>query len=394
VETLTSDMDTMSDSRPVTIFNVGALHFGTDSALDCAADFLKLNLTSVFLVTMPPTLGLCAPLIDRLRANGLAVTVWHDIAGEPTLAELNRAMDAARAARVDGVIGLGGGSAMDVAKMVAALFDGHQRINDVIGVDRLNRRALPLACIPTTAGTGSEVTPIAVFDDEEAELKMGVVSRYLVPDFAYLDPRLTVSMPRAVTASTGLDALTHCIEAYANRFSHPLVDVYALAGIRLIAENIERACGTPDDLDARAAMQRAALYGGLCLGPVNTAAVHALAYPLGGEFHIAHGVANSLLLPHVLRFNLEAAPRRYAEVADALGIQRSGDDVADAMAGIDRIADLSRRCGIEAGLSAYGISSNAIPGMAAAAMSVTRLLERNLREVTEEDAVRIYQAAL
>jgi alcohol dehydrogenase class IV len=141
-------------------------------------------------------------------------------------------------------------------------------------------------------------------------------------------------------------------------------------------------------------MQRAALYGGLCLGPVNTAAVHALAYPLGGEFHIPHGVANSLLLPHVLRFNLEAAPGRYADVAQALGVPRSGDDLADARAGIERIADISRRCGIEAHLSAYGISSNAIPGMAAAAMSVTRLLERNLREVTEEDARRIYEAAL
>jgi len=384
----------MSDSRPLTIFNVGALHFGTDSALDCAADLSGRGLKSAFLVTTGPTLGLATPLVERLRAEGLAVTLWHDIAGEPTLAEFERAMAAARAAGADCVIGLGGGSAMDVAKMVAALFDGHQRIADVIGVDLLSRRALPLACIPTTAGTGSEVTNIAIFDDEATELKKGVVSRHLVPDTAYLDPRLTVTMPRAVTASTGLDALTHCIEAYANRFSHPLVDVYALAGIRLIAANIERACTAPDDLDARAAMQRAALYGGLCLGPVNTAAVHALAYPLGGEFHIPHGVANALLLPHVLRFNLRAAPARYAEVAQALGIARSGDDMADARAGIDRIAALSRRCGIEAGLSAHGISSNAIPGMAAAAMTVTRLLERNLREVREDDARRIYEAAL
>jgi alcohol dehydrogenase class IV len=215
-----------------------------------------------------------------------------------------------------------------------------------------------------------------------------------VPDYAYLDPALTVTMPRSVTASTGIDALTHCIEAFANKFAHPLVDMFALEGIRLIVANIERACKDGSDLEARAAMLRASYYGGLCLGPVNTAAVHALAYPLGGEFHVPHGVANSILLPHVLRFNLEAAPSRYAQVAEAVGVLRSGNDLADAQAGVERIADISRRIGIAPGMSAYGISSNAIPHMAAAAMTVQRLLMRNLREVTEADAARIYEAAL
>jgi len=384
----------VSESRPVTLHNVGTLRFGADVALDCTADFGRRGLRSILLVTTGPTRGLCDPLVESFRRKGLAVAIWHDIAGEPTLAEFGRALECARDHRVDGVVGLGGGSAMDVAKLVASLVDGRQRIDDIIGVDLLQSRALPLACIPTTAGTGSEVTPIAILEDEADALKKGVVSPHLVPDFAYLDPRLTASMPRAVTASTGLDALTHCIEAFANRFAHPLVDVYARAGIRLIVNNIEQACTDGRDLSARAAMLRASLYGGLCLGPVNTAAVHALAYPLGGEFHVPHGVANSILLPHVLRFNLEAAPARYAEVAEAMGIARTGDDRADALAGIDRIADLSRRCGIDGGMSAYGISANAIPGMAAAAVTVTRLLERNLRPVTEEDAARIYQAAL
>ncbi len=384
----------MNESRPIALVNVGTVRFGTDAALACADDFAARGLGSAFLVTGAPTRPLTEPLVDACRAKGIAVTIFDGIAGEPTLTEFRTAMAAAKAVRADCVIGLGGGSAMDVAKLVAALIDGAQGIDEVIGVDLLKARALPLACIPTTAGTGSEVTPIAILEDEQADLKKGVVSPYLVPDYAYLDPALTVSMPRTVTASTGIDALTHCIEAYANKFAHPLVDMFALAGISLIVAHIERACADGSDIEARAAMLRASYYGGLCLGPVNTAAVHALAYPLGGEFHVPHGVANSILLPHVLRFNLEAAPARYAQVAQALGIARTGDDLADAQAGVERIAEISKRIGIAPGMSAYGISANAIPHMAAAAMTVQRLLMRNLREVTEEDAARIYEAAL
>ena len=283
---------------------------------------------------------------------------------------------------------------MDVAKLVAALIEGKQSILEVLGVNLLAGRPLPLACVPTTAGTGSEVSPIAILGDEDEDLKKGVVSPHLVPDFAYLDAALTVSMPRAVTASTGIDALTHCIEAFANRFAHPVVDVFALEGMRLVVQNIERACADGSDLEARGNMLRASYYGGICLGPVNCGAVHALAYPLGGEFHVAHGVSNSILLPHVLRFNMEAAPDRYAQMAEGLGVRRTGDDSADAAAGIERIASISARIGIPPGMSHFGISSNAIPHMAAAAMTVTRLLERNLRTVSEADARAIYEAAL
>jgi alcohol dehydrogenase class IV len=384
----------VNESRPIALVNVGTVRFGTDAALQCAGDFAQQGFTSTFLVTTPATRALCEPLIAACAERGLAVTLFDSIAAEPTLTEFHAACAAAKDCGANAVIGLGGGSAMDVAKLVAALIDGAQSIDDVIGVDLLKGRALPLACIPTTAGTGSEVTPIAILEDEQADLKKGVVSQYLVPDYAYLDPALTVTMPRAVTASTGFDALTHCIEAFANKFAHPLVDMFALEGIRLIIANIERACADGRDLEARAAMLRASYFGGLCLGPVNTAAVHALAYPLGGEFHVPHGVANAILLPHVLRFNLEAAPARYAQVAEAVGVPRTGNDLADARAGVERIAAISQRIGIAPGMSAYGISANAIPHMAAAAMTVQRLLVRNPREVTEQDAVRIYEAAL
>ncbi|ODT86713.1 MAG: alcohol dehydrogenase [Sphingobium sp. SCN 64-10] len=384
----------MTLNRPVTIHNVGTVRIGKGVVLDCAGDLAARGATSVFLVTTPPTRGLCAPLIGALADRGLAVTVWDALTGEPTIQDFHAATREARQSRADAVVGLGGGSAMDVAKLVAALIDGRQTIEQAIGVDLLAGRALPLACIPTTAGTGSEVTPIAILSDEEEDLKKGVVSPFLVPDFAYLDPELTVSMPRAVTASTGVDALTHCIEAFANRFAHPMVDVFALDGMRLIAAHLERACTDGTDLVAREAMLRASYYGGLCLGPVNTAAVHALAYPLGGEFHIPHGVANSILLPHVLRFNLPAAPGRYAQIARAMGVAEGVSEDATARAGIEFVAELSARIGIPAGLSGMGISANAIPHMASSAMKVTRLLERNLRDMTEDDAARIYEAAL
>jgi alcohol dehydrogenase class IV len=376
------------------LHNVRTVRFGAGVAAECAGDLAALGCRRVLIVTGAPIRALCLGLETSLAEAGCAALLHEARDGEPTLEDLAAAIAAAREFGADAVVGFGGGSAMDVAKLVAALADGKQDILDVVGIGLLARRALPLACIPTTAGTGSEATPIAIVEDTQALLKKGVVSPHLVPDFAYLDPELTRTMPRNVTAATGIDALTHCIEAYANRFAHPVVDQWALEGIGLIARHIERACADGDDMEARAAMLRASHLGGQCLGPVNTAAVHALAYPLGGEFHIAHGVANSLLLPHVLRFNLAAAPARYAEITGAMGIARSGNDRADALKGIEEIERLSAAIGIERRLSAFGISANTIPHMAAAAMTVQRLLVRNPREVTEDDARAIYAAAL
>lgn len=381
------------EQRLISMINVGRLTFGPGAVEACTTDLIARKARSVFLVTTEPTLFLCDPLVKDLQTAGVKVTLWYDLVGEPTLKEFADALQAARACEADAIVGLGGGSAMDVAKLVAALADGKQDILEVLGTDLLAGRALWLACIPTTAGTGSEVTPIAILGDEDEDLKKGVVSPYLVPDAAYLDPALTLTMPASVTAATGLDALTHCIEAYANRFSHPLIDVYALGGIRLIAENIEQACTHGDDLAARSAMMIASYYGGLCLGPVNTAAVHALAYPLGGEFHIAHGVANALLLPHVLRFNIEEAPERYAAIARALGVDCTGDAATDALQGVERVIALADACGIKRRLSDFGIERHAIPRMATAAMKVTRLLERNPRPLTEADVRAIFEAA-
>ncbi|MGH7959471.1 MAG: iron-containing alcohol dehydrogenase, partial [Opitutaceae bacterium] len=227
---------------------------------------------------------------------------------EPEIALFESVVASARAFMPDAIVGLGGGSPLDVAKLVAALLDGRQAVREVFGVGNLRGRHVYLACVPTTAGSGSEVSPNAVLIDEQQRLKKGAVSPHLVPDVAFLDPVLTVPVPPAVTAAVGIDALVHCMEGYANNAAHPVVDVYAIEGIRRIGRSVAAAVAHGDDLSARTDVILGSFYGGLCLGPVNTAAVHALSSPLGGEYRIAHGVANSLLMPHVFRFNLPAMP--------------------------------------------------------------------------------------
>jgi alcohol dehydrogenase class IV len=379
--------------RTVTLLQPGKIVFGEGCAVECAHDLGALGKKRVFLVTSPPIVGLTESLVEALQAGGAAVVVYAEIATEPAIATVKAAMAAARAFGPDAVVGLGGGSAIDVAKVVAALYDGRQEIPDIFGIGQLDSRALYMVSVPTTAGTGSEVTPIAILLDEGENLKKGIVSPHLVPDAAYVDPLMTVSLPPAVTAATGLDALTHCIECYASKVAHPAVDLYALQGIRLIAANLLRAVEQGDDLEARANMALGSLYGGLCLAPVNTAAVHALSYPLGSEFHVPHGISNAILLPHVVRFNLPAAPERYAQMGLALGVEAGADDRETAERGVARLFELYGACKIPASMSELGVPEDAIPRMAEAAMKVTRLLRNNLRELSAEDAEAIYRAA-
>jgi alcohol dehydrogenase class IV len=291
------------------------------------------------------------------------------------------------------VVGVGGGSPLDVSKLVAALHAPGQAVREVFGIGLLRRRALPLVCVATTAGTGADVSPNAILLDEAERLKKGVVSPHLVPDLAICDPELTHSMPPPVTAATGIDALVHCMEAYANRKAHPIVDGYALEGIRRIGRSIERAVRSGGDREARADVMLGALYGGLCLGPVNTAAVHALSYPIGGEYRVPHGVANSLLMPHVFRFNLPAMPERYAGIARALGCAEAGGEGPTAEAGLERLTALSRACGIPQRLRDVGVPEADLPRLAREAMKVTRLLDNNPRAMTADEAERIYREA-
>ncbi len=383
-----------STTGVVTLHQPRCLVFGAGSAQRIIDEVASASLRSVLFVTSPPLRHVCDRLAVDLEQRRIRVSIWDQVIHEPDIDTFHAALAVAKSVHADGIIGLGGGSAMDVAKLVAALLDGCQDIYEVFGIGKLEERRVYLACLPTTAGTGSEASPNAILLDRRESLKKGVISPYLVPDAAYVDPLLTLSVPADLTAATGMDALTHCIEAYVNRYAHPMIDLYAREGIRLIARSLRRAVTDGQDLMARSDLALASLFGGICLGPVNTGAVHALSYPLGSSFGIAHGVANAVLLPHVLRFNLSAAPERYAEVARAMGLE-GGDDLAvTAQAGVELVEQLARDCGIPQRLTELGIAENAIESMAQAAMKITRLLERNVREVTYEDAVAIYREAM
>ena len=376
----------------ITLLQPPRMVFGPGCAADCAELFAARGVRRVLLVSSTPVLPQIGFLGEALRRAGCEVIASRPVDVEPTTGLFAQILAEARAANIEAVLGVGGGSPLDVAKLVAALARSRQTVSEIFGINLLKSRELFLVCLPTTAGTGSEVSPNAILLDEADHLKKGVISPRLVPDAAVVDPRLTLSVPPAVTAATGFDALTHCIEAYANQFAHPITDQYALTGIRLIAANLLRAVRDGGDLEARTSLALGSLYGGLCLGPVNTAAVHALAYPLGSRFKVAHGVSNAVLLPNVLRFNIPAAAERYAQVAVALGVEPNQSATGTAGHGVERLAELSRACGVPQRLSELNIPRDAIPEMARAAIGITRLLKNNPRPVTEADAVGIYEA--
>ena len=390
--------------KAITLLQPQKIVFGTGCIQTFTDDYKKMGLRRLFVLTAPPIRPLIEGTMDELKAAGIAVEVFQDIVAEPTVNDFKRILEEARQFQADSVAGIGGGSVLDVTKLVAAFIDSDQQVEDCFGTGFIRRKGLWFACLPTTAGTGSEVSPNAILLDERNHLKKGIVSPFLIADAAYVDPKLTWTVPAKVTADTGMDALTHCIEAYTNKFAHPSVDIYALQGIRLIAANLERAVtlardykpadlsDNPAYVEAREALAFGSLYGGLCLGPVNTAAVHALSYPLGGEFHIPHGLSNAILLPSVMKFNMPSNVKRHAEVAIALGCEPGKNDEETAQRGVDFIYRLAAAVGIPDKLTVLGIPQTAVDGMAKAAMQVQRLLKNNPREVTEQDARDIYNS--
>ena len=378
--------------KSITLLQPQKIVFGTGCIQTFVEEYKKSGFKRLFILTTPPIRPLIEETIVELTQAGVTTEVYQDIMAEPTVNDFKRILEIARQFQTDSIVGIGGGSVLDLTKLVAAFKESSQQVEDCFGTGFIQKKGLWFACLPTTAGTGSEVSPNAILLDERDHLKKGVVSPFLIADAAYDDPKLTWTVPAKVTADTGMDALTHCIEAYTNKFAHPSVDIYALHGIRLIAANLERAVKNGKDVEAREALAFGSMYGGLCLGPVNTAAVHALSYPLGGEFHIPHGLSNAILLPSVMKFNAEASPKRYAEVAVAMGCEPGKDDNETAQRGVEFIYKLAESVGIPKKLTDLGIPQTAVDGMAKAAMEVQRLLKNNPREVTEQDARNIYNS--
>jgi alcohol dehydrogenase class IV len=336
--------------------------------------------------------GLIAPALDSLAAAGVAVDVFDAVVADPPEPVVLAAVARGRAFDAEGVIGFGGGSSIDVAKLVALLARGGQVLADVYGVGLAQGPRLPLLAVPTTAGTGSEVTPISIVTTGTHE-KKGVVSPVIIPDVALLDPDLTLGLPPHVTAATGIDAMVHAIEAYTSVSpnNNPVSRALAREALRLLGRNIERAVHHREDREARGAMLLGSLLAGQAFANSPVAAVHALAYPIGGRFGVPHGLSNALVLPHVMRFNASACGALYAELApDAFP---NLDGRASAAAFADALAALGARVGLPPRLRDVGIPREAVPMMAEDAMHQTRLLVNNPRPLARDDARAIYEAA-
>ncbi len=329
-----------------------------------------------------------------LERKGMTTSVFSEVLADPPESVVLAAVDTARRTEADLVIGFGGGSSMDVAKLVAVLAPSGQALGDIYGIGKVLGQRLPLVQAPTTAGTGSEVTNIAIVTTG-ATTKMGVVAPQLYADLAILDASLTLGLPPAVTAATGIDAMVHAIEAYTSRHKkNPLSDALAREALRLLSSNLIRACEHGHDLEARQAMLLGACLAGQAFSNAPVAAVHALAYPIGGIFHVPHGLSNSLVLPHVLRFNMPQAATLYAELADIVVPHASGSEEARTEALIVAMQQIAKITGIETTLSQVGIRESDLDRLAADAMLQTRLLGNNPRALTQADARAIYAAAL
>lgn len=343
-----------------------------------------------FVVTDPGLVaaGVVGPILSALRAAGVEPTVFSEVMADPPAPSIESAAAEARTAGADGVIGLGGGSSLDTAKLVALLAGREQTLAEIYGIGLARGPRLPLIQIPTTAGTGSEVTPIAIVTTPDDQ-KKGVVSPLLYPDLALLDATLTLGLPPRVTAMTGIDAMVHAIEAYTSRHKkNPVSDALATSALKLLHGAIRRVIAEGADLEARRAMLQGSLLAGMAFANAPVGAVHALAYPLGGVFHAPHGLSNALVLGPVLRFNLPAAEPLYAELAGAIGLK------PDARAFVAEMAALVGEMPMEQRLGEIGVQRQHLERLARDAMDVQRLLVNNPREVTYDDALALYEEAM
>ena len=385
------------NSSPYLLLNPGRVHAGAGSLNQLAELAAYFKAQHVLIVTTKSVARLVAPVRQSLAAAGLAVTLLDSIPPEPEVADVLAIEAAARAAgRVDLVVGIGGGSALDVAKILAVLLAQGLDLREVLAKKvEIGARGLPTIMVPTTSGTGAEATPNSIILVPEDELKIGIVSPYLLPDAVILDPLLTISLPPAVTASTGMDALTHAIECYCSKKGNAFSDLYALEAIRLIGRSIRRAFRNGQDVAAREDLLMGAYWGGVCIATSSTTAVHALAYPLGGKYRMAHGLSNAILLPSVMAFNQVGNEKRFAAMAEAMGLPVQGlGDAAAADAFVQALRQLNTDLNIPNSLQSFGIAAADLDGLVEGAAKVTRLLDNNPRTMTREDMRALYAALL
>lgn len=384
----------MSFVSPQVFGAIARIVHGVGTVDTLSDEVRRLGGSRVLLVSDPGLVK--AGLVERITAllADFPVDVFTDVEPDPSLETVALCAEKVRASKSDLVIGLGGGSAIDVAKCAAAFVNNPGEVRDYLGIDKLPAPAVPKIMIPTTAGTGSEVTNVAVLSLKAEKTKKGIVSRHLVADCAILDAGLTLGLPPAITAATGMDALTHAIEAYLSRYAQPLTDHFALEAIRKISANLRTAVHFGANTAAREEMMMASLFGGLAFGSAATGMVHGLAMPLGGQFNIPHGIANAVLLPHVMRWNMVAALPRFGAIAAAMGepVEELSSREA-AQRAIAAVEQLSADCGIPAWLDDLQVPVSAIDALADDGMTNMRQVLPNPRNVTREGLVGILKGA-
>ena len=375
------------------------LRYGSGQSKDCCKEISNKLGQSILFITDKGlmSLGLTEQTLKELKKTS-SVEIFDDVEADPSKKTLLKAIEVGKKIKATGVIGFGAGSSMDVAKLTALILGSGENLEEAWGVANAKGPRLPLVLIPTTTGTGSEVTPVSIITVGEEE-KKGVSSSIILPDLAILDPDLTLGLPAGTTAATGIDAMVHAIEAYASssKNNNPISKMLSIEALKLLGGSIEKAVFEGSNVEARGNMLIGAMLAGKAFANSPVAAVHALAYPIGGTFHVSHGLSNSLVLPYVLRFNSvdSKASKDYAELAPyvfpEIDTNRGAQSVCAEF--IDKLESLSKKLGLPQKLREVDIPKNACEKMAKDAMKQTRLLVNNPREVTEKDALNIYHSA-
>lgn len=379
-------------------FNLKMPHavYGGENSIACITDILKANgvkRAAIFTSKDMKTFGLFAPVEEAVKAAGVDYYVLDDLQPEPAYAQVQKVVDEFKAQSADMIVALGGGSVMDAAKLASVLVTDEYGVKELLDDPGRAKKCVPIILIPTTAGTGAEVTPNAIVAVPEKELKVGIVNDNMIADYVILDARMIKNLPRKIAAATGVDALAHCIECFTSKKANMFSDLYALEGLNLILNNIMDACNDTEAVEAKNKMQIAAYYGGLAITASGTTAVHALSYPLGGKYHIAHGVSNAILLAPVMRFNEPVCRGRLAQAYDYCvhGEKTCTTPAQKSAFMIAWLEKIVKDLNIPTSLKEFGVPAEDIDGLVAAGMQVTRLLVNNMREVTPADARKLYE---
>lgn len=335
--------------------------------------------------------GLLELPLAEVKKSGVAYTILDDLPPEPTYGQAQKLVDQCKAYGADFIMAVGGGSVMDTAKLSSILMTDEYTVKDLLANPGLASKRAKTLLVPTTAGTGSEATPNAIVAVPEQEVKIGIVNPEMISDVVVLDAEMIRKLPRKIAAATGVDALAHAIECWTSNKANPFSDIFAMQALGMILDNLETACDDPGAMGAKNSMLIASFYAGVAITASGTTAVHALSYPLGGKYHIAHGVSNAMLLAPVMRFNEPACRERLALAYDRC--LRGGEATAEAKSAavVAKLEGIVKHLDIPTSLATFGVPKGDLESLVTAGMGVTRLLSNNMRTVTPDDARKIYQ---